>query len=193
MTQLAEDELIAFQLVWLPTSSAISEVSQITHLIYGKRDLLPIYSSSITSGVCICDYPQTCFRNTPSTSWFTGLHLHWWQRKAHCYHHSQVINAHWGLNQPISKELEIVMKAKLDQPLFRTSIRVLISSSNLSHAKKRQRGFVSALICHESRLPISHSSETHCFASPFFNHCFLAWYHQRRITQHIQSFFQRQN
>ena len=180
MTQLAEDELIAFQLVTAPTrSSAISEVSRITRLIYGKRDLLQsihsrsplasLFSITLKLVLEILLLPVGLL-----VFIFTGgkegplLPLSGYQRT------EASIN-------PYQTELEIVMKAKLDQPLFRTSVRVLSSSSNLSHAKKRQRGFVSALTA------MSRTSYQSLIRNPLLRFAFLqplllTWYHQRRIT-----------
>lgn len=180
MTQLAEGELIAFQLVTAPTrGSAISEVSRITSLIYGKRDLLQsirpqsplvsVFTITLKLVLEILLLPVGLL-----VFIFTGgkegplLPLSSYQRTE-------------ASTNPYQEELEIVMKAKLDQPLFRTSVRVLSSSSNLSHAKKRQRGFVSALTA------MSRTSYQSLIRNPLLRFSvlqslLLTCYHQRRIT-----------
>ncbi len=180
MTNLTDDELIAFQLVTTPThSSAISEVGRITRLIYAQRDLLQsIHSQSqlisifaivlklvleiLFLPVGILVFILTSGKEGPL------LPLTSYQRTE-------------ASTNPYQEELQIVMKAKLDQPFFRTSIRVLTSSSKLKSANKRQRGFVSALTA-MSRTSYQSLIRNPLLRFTFLQKLLLTWYHQRRIT-----------
>lgn len=143
MTQLNQNELMSFQLVVSPISkSSKGDIKRISNLIYAKKDLL----SGIKSN-----------NKQKSLALFTTLLM-------------QILLLPLGMaifvlsngeqgplldlpfsstkdktSNPYQNEVEQLVKNKFDQPLFNTSIRLLIQSSSKSERHQRRRSFSSAL------------------------------------------------
>jgi len=147
MTKLSDDDLIAFQVVLSPLrKSTLSAVSRISHLIYSGKDLVSNIRDEASSNpfaailkltfllivrivmlpIGILVFIATDGREGPVLRLPTDqLPL-------------KTIN-------PYQQELEQLVKGKLDQQLFTTSIRLMVASNNYSELRKRERGFQSAL------------------------------------------------
>ncbi|MBI2325847.1 ATP-binding protein [Candidatus Collierbacteria bacterium] len=147
MTKLSEDDLIAFQVVLSPLrKSTLSAVSRISHLIYSGKDLVSNIRDEASSNpftavlklifllivrivmlpIGILVFIATDGREGPVLRLPTDqLPL-------------KTIN-------PYQQELEQMVKGKLDQQLFTTSIRLMVASNNYSELRRRERGFQSAL------------------------------------------------
>lgn len=146
MTKLMPDELVSFQLIAAPVrKSSIKDIKRISHLIYKNKDL--VEGLNRTSG----------------SNWiFIALKV-----VVHLFLHILMLpigilvffvsdsNEGPFLNLPFEKkkdktlnpyqsELEVTVKGKLDQPIFSTSIRLIVVGNKLE-AQKRIRGFTSSL------------------------------------------------
>ena len=143
MTKLSDDDLIAFQVVLSPLrKSSLSAVSRISHLIYSGKDLASNINDETSSNplklvfqliirimllpIGIVVFILTDGREGPM------LRLPTDQLP------QKTIN-------PYQQELELLVKGKLDQQLFATSIRLMVVSNNYAELRKRERGFQSAL------------------------------------------------
>lgn len=146
MTKLAPDELVSFQLVVSPLNkSSIGDIKRISHLIYTNKDLVKgLHDSNagglflavirlvllgffylITLPLGILVFIATDGREGPL------LPLPFGQEKA-------------KTPNPYQAELELMVKGKLDQPLFSSSMRLLVIA-NKPTTHKRVRGFLSSL------------------------------------------------
>ncbi|MEX0895679.1 MAG: type IV secretion system DNA-binding domain-containing protein [Patescibacteria group bacterium] len=147
MTKLKTNELMAFQIVASPLKkSTIPDIKRITQLIYTNTDLLSNINTS--SG----------------DSWFKSLMTRTLLLLL------QILMLPIGLlvfiatggregplltnylqtsskksDNPYQMELETLIKEKLDQQLFTTSLRLLTIAQSKKEIGKRERGFISAL------------------------------------------------
>jgi hypothetical protein len=142
MTQLEDNELIAFQLVLSPLSKArVPAIKHVSQLIYSGKDL----ASNINSNPHLKNF-----------AWLPKLLL-------------QILLFPIGLvvfiasggkegplleigsfskdktSNPYQEELETLIKYKLGQPLFSSSLRLMVTGNNYKEIKRRHRGFVSTL------------------------------------------------
>lgn len=144
MTKLEPDDLLAFQIVISPvTKKWIPEISRISKLIYTRKDLLlsiqnnsTVFSSleftfSILFQMLLLPIGLLVFIFTNGKEG-PLLPIPRFKEKEKS-------------SNPYQEELELIIKQKLDQPLFKTSIRMLASTTSLSSSRKRKAGFVSAL------------------------------------------------
>lgn len=141
MTQLDDNELIAFQLVVSPVAkNRIKDIRHISNLIYSGKDLSVNLNRSQVSWL----------------AWLPRLLL-------------QILLFPIGLmvfifsggkegpilavnnyskdktSNPYQEELELLIKGKLGQPLFATSMRIMVAGNSYKEVKKHQKGFVSAI------------------------------------------------
>ena len=147
MTKLAKDELVAFQIVASPVNKgSVADIKRISHLIYANKDLV--------SGL----------RTIKSANWFVGIF------KIVAFIFFYILTLPIGLvvfiasnskegpllplpfgnevaktTNPYQEELENLIKAKLDQQLFATSVRLLVVGNSKVNNYKKVRGFVSSL------------------------------------------------
>lgn len=145
MTKLNQNELIAFQIALSPLKkNQISDIKRITNLIYTNNDLV---------------------RNIKESNFFPFTFI---KLIFYCLLHLLVLPfgllvfvASGGNEGPFLKlpfeyskkktnnvyqeELEKLVKEKLDQPLFKTSLRLAVISDNPTESYRRKRGFISSL------------------------------------------------
>jgi len=147
MTKLSEDELIAFQMVVSPLNKRlVPDIGRISKLIYSRGDLvvnisdeqskypiLTIFKHLLFIGLQVLLLPIGLIIFIASDG-KEGPFLAW-----------QLIKPQEGTSNPYQQELEQQVKAKLDQPLFTTSLRLLVISPNQKNLYQKGRGFVSAL------------------------------------------------
>lgn len=147
MTKLSADDMVAFQLVLSPLNkSTVPAISRISRLIYSGKDLVGNINDDLSGNpifavvkfvfllvlrilllpIGIAVFIVSDGREGP----FLMLGDNKLQEKT--------------LN-PYQLELEQLVKRKLDQQLFSTSIRLLVASNNYSELHSRERGFRSAL------------------------------------------------
>jgi len=143
MTKLSQDEMIAFQLVVSPLSTFKNkEIKRISQLIYGQKDLVSNLKNRNRFGffglmgkmllqIMLLPLGLIVFLSSD------GQEGPWLDLG---------VNAQKPkTSNPYQVELEKQIKDKLDQPMFFTSIRVLTSAQDMNKAKRRQKGFLSAL------------------------------------------------
>jgi len=147
MTKLSPDDLVAFQLVLSPLDKhKVSSVSRISQLIYSGKDLMTTISDSsfqnpilgfIKSGillllrVLLLPIGLLVFLGTGGKEGpFLSLGSDMPSPKS---------------KNPYQEELEQLIKHKLEQQLFTSTIRLLVASNNRSELYTRERGFRSAL------------------------------------------------
>ncbi len=146
MTKLAPDEIVAFQLVASPVSKRwIKDISRISHLMYKNDDLV--------QGLRRGNNSSFLFRIIKFVS-FLVLHIL-------ILPIGIVVFIFSGANEgpflplpfehtkkktpnPYQTELELLVKGKLDQQLFTTSLRLLVIGKK-SESHTRMRGFASSL------------------------------------------------
>lgn len=142
MTKLNSDELAAFQLVASPINKSwMKDIQRISGLIYANDDLVQGLKNK--QGIGIIKLAAMLFLQLLmlplgllvflASNGKEGpfLTLPFVQRK------KKTAN-------PYQEELEHLVKGKLDQPLFTTSVRLLVSGND-TELKKRTRGFASSL------------------------------------------------
>ncbi|MEP7167420.1 MAG: DUF87 domain-containing protein [Candidatus Woesebacteria bacterium] len=146
MTKLAPDEIVAFQVIASPLNkSVMSDIKRISHLIYKNDDLVEglqhrsrngaistIGKFVVHLGIHILMFPIGLFvfiASGGNEGPFLSLPFEGTNKKT--------------LN-PYQAELELLVKGKLDQQLFTTSIRLLVIGKK-HESYKRIRGFTSSL------------------------------------------------
>ncbi len=142
MTKLAANEVVAFQLVASPLNKGwIRDIKRISHLIYSNDDLVQGLKSSSGLGIVkfvfgvalqILMLPLGLFIFLVSDG-----------------KEGPLLSLGFGGNRkktpnPYQEELELLVKGKLDQPLFTASVRLLVLG-NKQDSFKRNRGFISSL------------------------------------------------
>lgn len=146
MTKLAKDELIVFQLVASPLNkSSAPDIKRISRLIYANKDLISGLKSIKSDNWILGALKLVLF----SLFYLVTLPLGIFVFIFSDGREGPFLPLPFGneLNKtanPYQAELETSIKAKLDQQLFATSIRLLVVS-NKADAHKRIRGFVSSL------------------------------------------------
>lgn len=147
MTKLGDDELISFQIVVSPVHKAVvPDVKRISQLIYANKDLMRNINSTaskypyfvvlkyiVLAIVHVVILPLGIFVFVMSGGkegpFLGGVF-------------SKTSNK---TDNPYQTELEKLVKEKLDQQLFSTSMRLLTVGNSYSEIRKRERGFISAL------------------------------------------------
>lgn len=141
MTKLSDDDLISFQLVLSPlTKSQVPAISRISGMIYSGKSLVGniegdsfgIFGTFFFFGMRVLLLPigllVFIFSNGREGPWLALAPIK--DQKT---------------PSPYQSELEKLIKHKLDQQLFRGSLRLLVASNNKGELYKRTRGFNSAL------------------------------------------------
>lgn len=146
MTKLAQDELVAFQLVASPVSKGwIKDISRISRLMYKNDDLVEGLRRGNNSSLIFKIVKFAFFLFLHILILPIGLIVFIFSGAnegpflALPFEH----NKKKTLN-PYQAELELLVKGKLDQQLFTTSLRLLVIGSK-SESSKRIRGFASSL------------------------------------------------
>lgn len=144
MTKLNSDDLMAYQVVVSPLSKkSISEISRVSKLILANKDI----SSNLYKKDSFLQRFQFVFGLLLQLLLLPiGLlvFLATEGKEGPLLPINRLINKN-STSNPYQSEMETLIKQKLDQPLFKTSIRVLSQSSSVIVAKKRNRGFISTL------------------------------------------------
>lgn len=147
MTKLSKDELVVFQLVASPVNkSAISDIRRISHLIYANKDLISGLKAIRAAGLFVGIFKGVIFLGFYVLTLPIGIVVF----LASNGREGPLLPLPFGNEpaktaNPYQEELEISIKAKLDQQLFATSIRLLVVGNNRTDNYKRVRGFVSSL------------------------------------------------
>lgn len=151
MTKLQPNENMIYQLVISAVNrKMVPEISRVAKLIYLKKDLL----LNINKESSILSYLQISIELALKILLFpVGLFVFIASngKEGPFLPLSQTTQKNKTSN-PYQVEMEILIKQKLDQPLFTSSIRVLANTTHLSKSEKRKSGFVSAL-CSMSNSP----------------------------------------
>lgn len=147
MTKLSKDELVVFQLVASPVNkSTIPDIKRISHLIYANKDLISGLKALRAAGLFVGIFKAIVFLGFYVLTLPIGIVVF----LASNGREGPLLPLPFGNEpaktaNPYQEELEISIKAKLDQQLFATSIRLLVVGDNRADNYKRVRGFVSSL------------------------------------------------
>lgn len=147
MTKLSKDELVVFQLVASPVNkSTIPDIKRISHLIYANKDLVSGLKAIRGAGLFVGIFKAIVFLGFYILTLPIGIVVF----LASNGREGPLLPLPFGNEpaktaNPYQEELEISIKAKLDQQLFATSIRLLVVGNNKADNYKRVRGFVSSL------------------------------------------------
>ena len=156
MTKLKSAEIMVFQAVVTPLSRFIhrTEYKRVTRLkqqIYLNRQIgdelfqtpwRKTFSSSplqiIRVSLKVIEFVFKFLISIPIAFWDTkGSRVPFLAKKP-------IKNQGGEVSNPYEEELQIGIKNKLDQPLFETSLRLLICSDELSEYKQRRAGFLAS-------------------------------------------------
>jgi hypothetical protein len=144
MTKLKENELLSFQIVASPLKkSSKPDIKRVSKLIYSRKDLMSGIrgKNSVSTTIKLILGVALQIVLLP-----IGLMVFVFTDGKEGPLLQLPFNGEKGkTDNPYQTELEGLIKQKLDQPLFTTSLRVLVQSNNKSDLRKRQRGFTSAL------------------------------------------------
>ena len=147
MTKLSEDDLIAFQVVLSPLrKSALPAISRISHLIYSGKDLVSNIGNESSSNPIVIVFRIFFLLILRILMLPIGVVIFFATdgREGPMLKLPSDIEPLKTPN-PYQMELEQLVKHKLDQQLFTTSVRLMVASNNYSELRKRERGFQSAL------------------------------------------------
>lgn len=151
MTKLQPNESMVYQLVISAVNKkSVPEISRVAKLIYLKKDLL----SNIHKKSSILSYLQIVIGLALEILLFPiGLFVFiaTGGKEGPFLPLPQSTQKNKTSN-PYQAEMESLIKQKLDQPLFASSIRILVNTTSLNKSEKRKSGFVSAL-CSMSSSP----------------------------------------
>jgi len=146
MTKLAQDELIAFQIIVSPLNkNTVGDIKRISHLIYANKDLVKGLNNSSTGNMVFVVVKFIFFAFFYLVTLPLGIIVF----VASDGRAGPFLPLPFGRERsrtpnPYQEELELMVKGKLDQPLFSTSMRLLVIANKLT-AYKRVRGFLSSL------------------------------------------------
>ena len=147
MTKLSNDELIAFQLVVSPVNKhRVPDINRISKLIYSRNDLVVNINDKdqkypwlalirkmfyLTLQILLLPIGVLVFVFTDGKEGpFLSLDSNNTQKKT---------------SNPYQQEMEKLVKHKLDQQLFTTSMRLLVLGGKKSSLHNHEKGYVSAL------------------------------------------------
>jgi hypothetical protein len=160
MTKLASDEVVAFQFVVAPVNKTqIKDIRRISDLIYSNNDL--VYGLKENTGIGAIKLIATLFLQLLLLP--LGLLVFLTSDgKEGPFLSVPMAGSKKKTANPYQEELEHLVKGKLDQPLFTTSIRLLVYGKSIEFTK-RARGFASSL----SSFANSHQTFHQSFLSKF--------------------------
>jgi hypothetical protein len=145
MTKLASDELIAFQLVASPLQKNQADIKTIFKLIYQGRDLVTGLRTQTGIHGLVSIIRTILFLAFYLLTLPLGLFVFLMSNGKEGPFLSTPFNqVKKKTANPYQEELEILVKAKLDQPLFSTNLRLLVMG-NHDTTQKRTRGFTTSL------------------------------------------------
>lgn len=147
MTKLSEDDLTAFQVVLSPLQkSTLPDLSRISHLIYAGKDIVSNLGSDTSSNpfIVVLKFFVNFALRILMLPFGLMVFITTDGREGPILRLPTDIEPSKTPN-PYQIELEQMVKNKLDQQLFKASIRLMVASNNYSELRKRERGFQSAL------------------------------------------------
>jgi hypothetical protein len=147
MTKLAEHELIAFQLVVSPTDKRrVPDIKRISKLIYSRNDLVVNINDQDQKYPWLITIRKILYLLLQILLFPIGLVVFLFtDGKEGPFLSLQSSNIQPKTNNPYQEEMERLVKDKLDQQLFTTSMRLLVIGDSRSNLHNREKGFVSAL------------------------------------------------
>lgn len=147
MTKLSEDDLTAFQVVLSPLQkSTLPDISRISHLIYSGKDIVSNLGNDTSSNpfIVVLKFLVNFALRILMLPFGLMVFITTNGREGPILRLPTDIEPSKTPN-PYQMELEQMVKNKLDQQLFKASVRLLVASNNYSELRKRERGFQSAL------------------------------------------------
>ncbi len=143
MTKLTPNEIVAFQLVASPINKTqVKDIKRISGLIYSNNDL--VYGLKSNTGIGIIKLVTALFLQLLLLPLGLLVFLASNGKEGPLLSLPVVVGRKKKTANPYQEELELLVKGKLDQPLFTASIRLLVRG-NTTELKKRTRGFASSL------------------------------------------------
>ncbi len=146
MTKLTQDEIVAFQLVAAPVSKGwIKDISRISHLMYKNDDLVEGLRRGNNSSLLFKIVKFVFFLFLHILILPIGIIVFIFSGA----NEGPFLSLPFEHNKkktpnPYQSELELIVKGKLDQQLFTSSLRLLVIG-NKSESRTRIRGFASSL------------------------------------------------
>ncbi|MCG3146211.1 MAG: hypothetical protein HONDAALG_04088 [Gammaproteobacteria bacterium] len=147
MTKLSEDDLTAFQVVLSPLQkSTLPDISRISHLIYSGKDIVSNLGNDTSSNplIVVLKFLVNFALRILMLPFGLMVFITTDGREGPILRLPTDIEPSKTPN-PYQMELEQMVKNKLDQQLFKASVRLMVASNNYSELRKRERGFQSAL------------------------------------------------
>lgn len=160
MTKLNNDDLIAFQIVTTPVLSSIhteiiKKVKELRAAIYQGSPLTPLVQKSALQkiaslpGVVIFVIPIKVVLKVFSLIWLWLMSMMMTfadsSGKSIPLLMTPQINIPNGIINPYEQELKQVIKEKIDQPLFESSMRIFVEARNIEDLNIRMSGIITSL------------------------------------------------
>jgi hypothetical protein len=147
MTKLSKNELIAFQIVVSPINkSRVPDISRISRLIYSRNDLVVNINDKDQKYPYLAIFSQLLYLFLQILLLPVGLFVFiLTDGKDGPFLSLSQKELKQKTNNPYQAEMERLVKAKLDQQLFNTSLRLLVVGDGQTSLNNHEKGFVSAL------------------------------------------------
>ena len=147
MTKLTENELISFQLVVSPINKRrVPDINRISKLIYSRNDLVVNINDRDQKYPWLVFLRQVFYLVLQILLLPIGVLVFvFTDGKEGPFLSLSSNNTQKKTSNPYQQEMEKLVKHKLDQQLFTTSIRLLVLGRNKSRLHNHEKGFVSAL------------------------------------------------
>jgi len=151
MTNLAVGEIISFQVIASPVISGLhqqifSEINNLRHRLYKSQPLTQAVQKNILSKIFIFQILSTIWKIISfiiKFVWSMIIGFFDTSGKSVPFLQESKVGSQDILN-PYEKELSEIIKNKIDQQLFETSIRLLVVANNNDEAQTRLNGLVAS-------------------------------------------------
>lgn len=147
MTKLKEDELIAFQIIVSPINkNKVADIKRISKLIYSRNDLVVNINDRLQKHPYLATIQQLLYIVLQILLFPIGLLVFLLTNgKEGPFLSVHGKDQQQKTNNPYQQEMEGLVKHKLDQQLFSTSLRLLVMSNTKNNLYNHEKGFVSTL------------------------------------------------
>ena len=147
MTKLSKDDLISFQILVSPINrSTVKNIDKISREIYNNSDLVSNLNNLKLDSIFLTYFKHALIILIRILIIPIGILVFFASgSKEGPIPNLQMKNEKKKNSNIYQDELEILLKNKLDQPLFSSSIRLLVIGDTQDEVRNRIRGFISAL------------------------------------------------
>lgn len=146
MTKLDQDEMVTFQLVVSSVDKhKVSDIKRISQLIYANRDLTKSISSNSATDLPLFVFKSILYLALQCMLLPVGLLVMLLTEGKEGPFLKLPTFSDKKPENPYQQELETMIKGKLDQDMFYTSMRLLVTGKDQSSLRRRVKGFNSSV------------------------------------------------